>query len=455
MRKIILFVTVLSISYKSFSQQDSLLRSFKYRIDSFRAININAGTNNQYIITGYLNGRVKSNHTGSLLGFNLNTIKSTDKILLTTSAGISSVFDINKGTQAGNENKNRSFNIVSQFGILNKWFSGKSFIELGGDISASHYYSRSSSTSPSSLFTVTQNNYAGTVYTGIGEGRLENITDMQNALWLNKALAETKRLSRNLSADELNELGRSITKGNNTRVLDFRKRTQFLLQTVDEYLQKKELISKNDIVYFSDLNDILFFAFNNSRLAGKEKFIRLSPSVSGFDKTQTNINGGYDKFEQNPLIKSALLSVGFNNYIPVNLKHQNNYGAALKLSYLDYRSTEKYFYTGVTSRYDYNTTVKQAGVNLFFQHAIYPNTRTSIDFQLQSETGYQHIYSDDKFYGAWSFTSSFNYFISYRTRFVCDVKTAYYKNMVVASPNFYTLPDYLQLNVRAGVEINL
>lgn len=104
---------------------------------------------------------------------------------------------------------------------------------------------------------------------------------MQNALWLNKALEEATLLSRQLSGDELNELGKTITKGNNTRVVDLRKRTRFILKIVDDFFQQKEIINSTNINYFSHLNDIMFFTVNNPRLSGTEHFIRFTPEISG------------------------------------------------------------------------------------------------------------------------------------------------------------------------------
>ncbi len=455
MRKTILLLVLIVLSFQSFSQQDSLLKQFKYRIDHFRAVSLNTSTGSQFDTKELGSGKQKNSTAGGGLDVYLNTIKSTDRLLLTTSSGFSTSFNSSKSENPGNTNKYRNFSITSQFNVLSKWFSGNSFRELGTDVSAGTNSNRTSSTAFPPSLNNRNTDYAATIHTGIGKGRLENITDMQNALWLTKALNEVTRLSRQLSDREMLELGRSITKGNNTRVLDARKRTQFILETADNYLQQKGLINKTDITYFTNLNDILFFAFNNFRLAGKEKFIRLSPSISGFNKTYDQV-GSITRVEQDPVIKSALLSIGFNNYIPVNLKHQNNYGAALKISYANYRSTEKYFSSAtVINEFNFNTTIKQAGINLFYQHAFYPNTRTNITLGLQSEAGYQDVESESKFYGQAAITGVLSYFISYRTRFNGSISADYRKNIYNTHQNLELYPDNLRLSVSAGISINL
>ena len=440
MRKFLFFLLLSASSYNVFSQQDSLLKKFTYRIDYYRAINLNVNGGSQFNKTESVTGTNKNTSSAGGFGISMNTVKSTDKILLTTSGAISSYFNSGKAENTTSTNKSRNLSAAAQFSILNKWFFKKIFTELGTDISGGNYSAKNTSTIFPPTLRNKQTDYSLTLHTGIGQGRLENITDIQNALWLNQALQEAGRLSKSLSADELYELGRSITKANNTRVLDSRKRTQFILETVDNYLQQKGVINKNDITYFSNLNDILFFAFNNYRLAGKEKFIRLSPALSGvnIDRIQ---NDFINKYEQRPKIKSALFSIGFNNYKPVNLKHQNNYGASLKLNYISYKSTDKYFNSGtLVNELNFKTTAKQASLNLFYQHAIYPNTRTIINFTLQTEAGYQEVEQNEDFYGTTILSGNFNYFISYRTRLTFDMGATYRKNIYNAYQNLQLYP---------------
>jgi hypothetical protein len=289
---------------------------------------------------------------------------------------------------------------------------------------------------------------------GIGTGRLENITDIQNALWLYKALVKVDRLSANLSGADLNELGRSITKGNNTRVLDSRRRTQFLLTTVDNYLQQKGLISKTDINYFSNLNDILFFAFNNPRFSGTEKFIRLTPSIMDDNSNQLHTNG-MDKFTHDFTNQSAVFSTGIKRYKPVNLVHQNNYGAALKLAYISTDLTDRQFANGIpVTETKGKNDIKQAGAELFFEHAIYPNTRTVFNFNLQSELGYQDD-GKEGFYTVSTLSCGVNYFISYHTRFNAGISAYYQKNKYYIDRYLELLPNNIQLNASVGLEINL
>ena len=451
-----LLLFVLSISSSLlFAQQDSLLKNFKFRIDHFRAINYAVNAGSQFEQFDFISGSQKNSTSSGLAGASFFCLKSTDKILLNTSAGLFGSLSGGKSENKTDVSTFKNFSAAPRFSVLNKWFSKKMFTVLGTAISGNFYKTKDVTKALPFPSKDNQTEYSIALNMGIGKGRLENVTDMQNALWLYKSLVAVKSLSATLSADDLNGLGQSITKGNNTRVLDLRKRTQFLLSTVDSFLQQKGLITKTDIIYFSNLNDILFFAFNNPRLAGTEKFIRLTPAITGWNNEQANGNG-INKYKHRFNTQSLILSSGFSKYIPANLIHQNNYGASLKLAYISTDLSERFFTNGaVSNEIKAKADIKQAGINLFYQHAVYPNTRTAINFSLQSEMGYQDAFTKKEFYGIASFSGTFNYFISYRTRLICNLGASYQKNYYDINQNAALLTDNIRLFANAGVEIAL
>jgi hypothetical protein len=457
MRKTILILLLFLFAHHLYSQQNSLLKKFKYRINNYRAITLNVGGGGQFSNSKFVAGTHQNNSSGGGLGGSYYLLKSTDRIFLNVSADGGLSFSSDNAKDPISANKNRSFSASSGFSVLNKWFHKNMFAELGADISGNHYANKSSLTNYPGPQKNKQNGYSIAVNMGIGKGRLENVTDMQNALWLYKALREEKRLSRSLTNDELNELGRTITLANNTRVLDSRKRTQFMLETTDKFFQQKNILTASDIRYFSSLNDILFFAFNNPRWSGTEKYILITPAINKANRDQIN-NPVSTNNEDRVFNKSVLFSAGINKYIPVNLQHQNNYGFSLKAGYTSYSEINKNFVSGtLTSRFDINSIIKQAGINLFVQHAIYPNTRTNIVFNLQSETGYQDVDRETGFYEMADMSGSLNYFISYRTRFTASLGATWQKN--IRDYNYYQslqlVPDNIRLFANAGIQVSL
>jgi hypothetical protein len=455
MKKNLLFLVLTVSILPAFCQQDSLLQHYKYRINNYQAINFNIGAASQLNRSPVAVGTVTNSSANAGFSVGYYALKSTDRILLTTTTNLSASLGGNRYSNSNTVNKSNSFIIAPQISILNKWFSKNKFIELGADIFTNTYSNKSTDANIPGSAKYGQGQYLFAINTGVGRGRLENITDMQNALWLSKALQTVNSLSRPLSTTELNELGITITTANNTRVLDARKRTQFILEIVDNYLQQKGLINKTDIRYFSNLNDVLFFAFNNQRFSGTEKYIRFTPGINLYSSNQSQKNDT-TKFKHRLNNKLLVLSAGINKYTPQNLIHQNNYGASLKLSYNNFDITDRSFTSGViTTETKANSNLKQAAVNLFYEHAIYPNTRTSINFNLQTQGGYQDFEKETRFFGSVNLMGTLNYFISYRTRLTGSLGAVYQKNVYSIEQYLNLLPDNLQLYANAGVNISL
>jgi len=455
MRKILLSLFLSFFVLTLFGQQDSLLRNFKFRNINYRAITMNVGAGSQFYRTSFLAGKNESHSSSGSGAVTYYNLKSTDRILFEMTGSLNTGFGFGKSSNTSDEYKNHGLSFAPSLNLLNKWFSGNFFIEMGANVSINYTDSKNTYTTASSVHENESVGQSAAITAGIGKGRLENITDMQNALWLNKALEKEGRLSRSLSAGELNGLGRAVTKANNTRVLDARRRTQYILETIDDYFQQRELISKTDIKYFSNLNDIAFFALNDPRLSGTEMFIRLTPSIS---------NGREESTQKPPMFenktkstnKSVHASVGLNEYIPLSLQHQNNFGFALKLDYFSHHYNQKYFTSGVlTSETDTKPDLRQASLTAFFEHAIYPNTRTLVSIKLDSETGYQDVEGNYSFFGKATLAGSLNYFISHRTRLNCTLG-GFYLNNVHADDNYLTLlPRTLQFFANAELQVSL
>ncbi len=455
MRKILITLGLSVPALAAFCQQDSLLKTFKYRINTYRALSLNSFASGNYNKTDFKTSTQENSSGAASIGAIYFITKSTDRISMTSTSSLSAAYSNGKSHNLSGNNRNRNFQIIPSSTILNKWYAQNNFFELGATVTGNYYNYKDKSSYQPVPYKVNSGYYSTAINTGIGKGRLENITDMQNALWLNKALTEINKLTRTLTPAELNELGQTITKGNNTRVLDSRKRIQFILKTVDDYLQQQGLINKTDIDYFSNLNDILFFAINNPRLAGTEKYIRFTPEVTFSNSNETSSND-INKFKQRFNTQSLLFTSGISKYVPASLTHQNNYGANIKLFYLHSDSSRKYLANDiVTFENKSNPEVKQAGVNAFYEHAIYPNTRTAINFNLNAESGYQNTKTKEDIYAIVNLNFGVNYFISYRTRFSCNLGMRYSKNDYQFYQFSYLRPDRVDLYANTGIEINL
>ena len=265
MRKPLLLFTLFIQATLLYSQPDSVLQDFKFRNANYRAISIGVNGSGMFDNTNYTNGTLNQYAVGFSGTFQFQQSRSTEKQLLNLSVSLAPFFTSNNADNVTDNTKTKSISILPNFYLNNKWFSKKMFTEVGVEGFANLTRAKNSYDIPTVVQKIRETVGSFALTLGIGKGRLENVTDMQNALWLSKSLEEAGRFSHTLSAAELNELGKTITKANNTRVLDARKRTQFILETIDNYFQQNGLINRTDIKYFSNLNDVVFFAFNDQR----------------------------------------------------------------------------------------------------------------------------------------------------------------------------------------------
>jgi hypothetical protein len=459
MRKTTLILISFLFSTSIFSQ-DALLKTFKYRVDHYRAITFNIGGGGLLSQENLGSGKNTSSSSYGNFSGTYYGVTSTDKKLFIISSSIGSGFGSTNAKYPSEMTKSRSLSVTPGLNLSNKWFRNTNFLELGADISGNLHQDRSTNKGVSNSSVtgkVKWADYNAAITLGIGKGRLENVTNMQNALWLYKDLQDEQRLTRALTPDELNELGQVITLANNTRVLDARRRTRFTLETTDKFFQQKNVLTATDINYFSSLNDILFFAINQPRLAGTEFYVRVTPAITQAMNDQINNPVGTDyksRFDN----RSVLLAAGISRYKPINLRHQNNYGIALDLNYNSDHESNKYFAGGsLVNQYDYNPILRQADLSLFFEHAIYPNTRTALNFSLDSKTGYQDIETQSGFFGTANLSAYISYFVSYRTRLSCNLSANYSKN-TYAFTYYHSLvlfPDNIQFFANAGIQVDL
>jgi outer membrane protein W len=429
MIKFLLSITIFISTLSALSQEKKLLKNYTYRIDRFNAFNFglgaNAGQRNFYSA----NNDISRSVSGSLSA-NYFTSKSTDKLLQTATMGFATNSSSLKSTGTSNTDKSNDFRIAPAAVLSNKWYFNNKFVEIAPYFSYAYSTSHSKKlVSPVQDDNGTNSFMNGSITIGVGKGRLENITDMQNAIWLHNILLKEADLKQKLSDEEIIGLAKTITNANNRRVLDGRKRIQYILQKVDGYLQAKELVNKTDMHYFSNLNDVLFFANNTTRQAGTEKYIRFIPSfVNNVTKFEQHI---IPTSSNKSIVNGAeiAMKIGLQQYKPLNLAHQIDYGAAVKLNY----GKAKENYTSfLNANVDYNYKLtdewRKIGLDYFFSYSIIPNTRTNINFNLQAENGYQRHNGLNEVYHSLVFGAGADYFISYNTRFNFNIGTIYNNN---------------------------
>jgi hypothetical protein len=429
MKKYLLPVFLLFSFSKSFCQEKKLLTNYTFRIDRFKALNFGVNADgrkqNNYNVSNSYGNALSGNFNASLF-----TTKSTNNLLQTISTGFATSGASAKSTSFSSTNKLKSLNILPSFFINNKWYAKNKFVEIGASFSDAFSTSRATDDRVIIQERLYNSNFiGGQLMLGVGKGRLENITDMQNAIWLHNVLLKDGNLKRKLNEDEIIGLARTITTSNNRRVLDGRKRIQFILKNIDSYLQSKEAINKTDINYFSNLNDIVFFANNTARQTGTEKYIRVIPALANYYSKEENRITPLTSTTQNDNGAEVVLKIGLQKYKPLSLMHQLDYGAAAKANYGKSNSRYRnYTNTNLNFTFDYDDEWKKIGLDYFVRYSIFPNTRTVIDVDLKGENGYQLLNGFNELYHTAILAANASYFISYNTRLNINLGTTYNKN---------------------------
>ena len=92
---------------------------------------------------------------------------------------------------------------------------------------------------------------------GLGFGRIEDVTDARQAIYMLEALHKNGVLSRQLSNEEVVALAQKISSEKNKRFFDSRLHKIDEISAVDSFFVASKALSKNDASYFTALYDMM------------------------------------------------------------------------------------------------------------------------------------------------------------------------------------------------------
>ncbi|GAB2829321.1 hypothetical protein [Ferruginibacter profundus] len=390
----------------AFAQKDSgtFLQQFKFRTPNYRSV----------LLSGNANGNISGGNTNNPLNFSLNPkleatrIVSTDDILAYYSYGVSVGYSYDKANLATGVQRNSNFTYSITQAVTQKKYRGNKYFLSGysSEIKQSIYSSNNNYTLKDNV------DFLSTGYSiGFGKGRIENVTDAQMAYNILNDLKKNNLLSADFSNDDINGLAKTITRINNTRLFDFRRKHIFELKQIDSFLNATGLVKEKSIDYFTTVNDDWFYAFNEQRRHGLEKFITLTPSIG--------INNRKTVFDLMPVDSTsklsskfviATLSIGIEKAKAISIKKQYNKGLTLSTSYI--YSKEKNSYNVIKD--EYFTDNLSGNLYGYLEWSYYPNTRTNISTRLSNMLVWA-VSNENLTNNTW-INFSGNYFVNYNTR---------------------------------------
>jgi len=247
-----------------------------------------------------------------------------------------------------------------------------------------------------------QRNFNANTSIGIGVGRIEQVEDARQAIYILEALSTKGILTRHLSDAEIFNLSQQVSRVKNKRFLDSRLHLIDEITSIDSFFVSNNLLNKQDATYFTTLNDLWQNGANFSRRSGHEFMISLMPIMNIENrKNQTTyfMPDSISWYKYNLNSKGGHLTISYNYEKAANLNWQHSVEATLT------GSTQLYNQSYSTSFYQIVSPIKsnQSILNLTGKYSIgyYPSTRTYLTASITQNV----VLSYNKYYDSTLFDS--------------------------------------------------
>lgn len=377
------------------------------------ALELNANLSGQSAnSTNKTNFNTSENHNVQFsindLDVNFSSLKNTRKVISTIGFGFSPTLDYQKYSS-----QDTLFTLghsESAYWNNRLYYNSKYFITYNASLGLSGGY---------------HNNYADglkkdmllnfTPSIGWGIGRIENVTDARQAIYILEDFKKNGILSRDLTKDELFEFAQLISTVKNKRFLDSRLHRIDEITTIDKYLKKKDVLRDNDATYFTSLYDMWGYGAMFTRNSGSMLSFNVAPLVRYFwsyDKTPAS----QPVYETKNISYGAIAGVGYYFSKPVKLNWQHDASANLNVDFEKYNDLiDNHLFTSYMPSLD-----------LKYKLGYYPSTRTNIYAQAGWNILYQKYKGDTGYtsYNRLALGGGMNYYVSQNLRLSAYVDIA-------------------------------
>lgn len=248
-----------------------------YDISSYYTPDI---TRNSLYFTGNttVNGKNQSNETSNngnySLYSNFTSVKDTRKMIRNISTSVSGSGSFDNYNSESLDNKKTESILATGVGLdaeYKLYGSKKKFIDFALYAYGNYNYNKVNNTSQgvSKLFYRHTLNPIVSGHIGIGIGRLENVTEANQAVYLVEALTKNQILSTDLTHEQIFQLAQEMSKIKNKRFLDARLRQMAEVSHIDSFFVSNKLLKESGARYFTNLYDIWINGANFLRNSGQ------------------------------------------------------------------------------------------------------------------------------------------------------------------------------------------
>ncbi|MCL2597949.1 MAG: hypothetical protein FWD66_09945 [Paludibacter sp.] len=316
----------------------------------------------------YVNTRKKISNLG--IGLSLNENFSSQKNDQSFN-DISSYYESNTSSEYDNV---VSANHLGMYWV-NKWYFSKLFYlnyQINGSVD--YNFTQNKTKNQSQAIDANQKqkefvfNFSPRL--GVGYGRLEDVEDARQAIYIANALSKRNVLTRKLSNEELFELSQKISTVKNKRFLDSRLHLTNEISTVDSFFVEKNLLSNTGAAYFTTLYDMWQYGDLFPRKSGYEVYFLAFPYYT------------YDYVKNIPELQNGAINNPHQAFFEADLAFY--YEKPVKLNWQHSVSVGVYanFKQGKIGETDFNSIFSTYG-KIFsawtsYSLGYYPNTRTNI-----------------------------------------------------------------------------
>lgn len=263
------FITCVSPHLLAQVDKNLLLKNYTLPDIQRHALDLMANSNGGFIASS-LDDEGSSNATINLNGA-YSFYKNTRNFIGQQSLGVS--FSGNYYKDKSYDTERGSISPIMSYGNSSRFYKGNIFFETG--VSAYVNYNR---------YYNDDNRDKYTFYTSaaiplmFGVGRIENVKDMRQAIYIIDNLEKKGVINRSMSADEFNEFARLISTVKNKRFFDSRKRLISEVTALDTFLKSNNIIDEEGASYFTTLYDYWLYGDLFERKSGTEFKVGVIPS---------------------------------------------------------------------------------------------------------------------------------------------------------------------------------
>jgi hypothetical protein len=225
---------------------------------------------------------------------------------------------------------------------------------------------------------------------GHGHGRIENVENAVEALYILNDLSENGLLSRSYTESDVKTLADKITLIKKERFFDERLYKQKSMKALVSLLLDDNLIKSESVKVFNTIADYHYYAGIETRPSGKKLEYYLTPSLSySIETTPETFSDISYKVDRTHLTGKLEVSTAYHNYKPISTKWQRNFYIKASVSNSWDRNELDYHSADFTNGGPFKTTTYNGNAQINYSYGYFPNTRTYIN------TGLSAYYSLD------------------------------------------------------------